>query len=126
MAKRQVLCCGLRWEEILRALFDFSCRNDVTDQGNVKLAPASVSLSLRLCVLHILFVAGGEFGLTEQQSRRQSRVEVLTPETRSSFQFIIDPFAARAATTGPIFRHGVSTVRSGKRYTLGIIFHDAK
>jgi uncharacterized protein len=72
--------------------------------------------------------AGGEFLLMEQRPRAQSRGEVLAPE-----QGEIVIFATRhrpvQGTRGYYrvnMRHGVSTVRSGSRLTLGIIFHDAK
>lgn len=72
--------------------------------------------------------AGGEFLLVEQRPRAQSRGEVLAPE-----QGEIVIFATRhrpvQGTRGYYrvnMRHGVSTVRSGSRFTLGVIFHDAK
>lgn len=71
--------------------------------------------------------AGGEFLLVEQRPRAQSRGEVLAPE-----QGEIVIFATRhrpvQGTRGYYrvnMRHGVSTVRSGSRFTLGVIFHDA-
>ena len=71
---------------------------------------------------------GGEFVLAEQQPRRQSRVEVLTPEQGDAVIFSVHHRPVRGARGyyRANFRHGVSTVRSGERYTLGIIFHDAK
>ena len=72
--------------------------------------------------------SGGEFLLVEQRPRAQSRGEVLEPE-----QGAIVIFATRyrpvQGTRGNYrvnMRHGVSTVRSGSRFTLGVIFHDAK
>jgi hypothetical protein len=72
--------------------------------------------------------AGGEFLLVEQRPRAQSRGEVLAPE-----QGEIVIFATRHRPVQGIrgyhrvnMRHGVSTVRSGSRFTLGVIFHDAK
>lgn len=72
--------------------------------------------------------AGGEFVLVEQRPRMQSRAMVLTPEQG---QAIIFPTRHRAVEGTRGFykanlRHGVSPVRSGKRFTLGIIFHDAQ
>ena len=71
---------------------------------------------------------GGEFVLAEQQPRRQSRVEVLTPEQGDAVIFSVHhrPVRGTRGFYRANLRHGVSTVRSGERYTLGIIFHDAK
>jgi uncharacterized protein len=71
---------------------------------------------------------GGEFVLVEQRPRMQSRATVLTPNPG---QAVIFPTRYRSVqgTRGPYkanLRHGVSPVRSGLRFTLGIIFHDAK
>jgi hypothetical protein len=71
---------------------------------------------------------GGEFVLSEQQPRRQSRVEVVAPDQGDAVIFSVRHRPVRG-TKGYYrgnLRHGVSTVRSGGRYTLGIIFHDAK
>jgi hypothetical protein len=71
---------------------------------------------------------GGEFVLAEQQPRRQSRVEVLTPEQGDAVIFAVHHRPVRGARGyyRANLRHGVSTVHSGERYTLGLIFHDAK
>ncbi len=71
---------------------------------------------------------GGEFVLAEQQPRRQSRVEVLSPEQGDAVIFAVHHRPVRGARGyyRANLRHGVSTVHSGERYTLGIIFHDAK
>lgn len=71
---------------------------------------------------------GGEFILAEQRPRRQSRVEVLTPEQGDAVIFAVHYRPVRGARGyyRAHLRHGVSTVHSGERYTLGIIFHDAK
>lgn len=70
---------------------------------------------------------GGEFVLTEQRPRQQSRVEVV-PLTRGDM--VIFPVAERPAQGArgvyrAGMRHGVSRLRSGLRHTLGVIFHDA-
>lgn len=70
---------------------------------------------------------GGEFVLTEQRPRMQSRVQVV-PLSRGDG--VIFPVRQRPVqgTRGSYrvnMRHGVSQVRSGRRHTLGIIFHDA-
>jgi uncharacterized protein len=71
---------------------------------------------------------GGEFVLLEQRPRAQSRAHVLTPPPGS---FVIFPTRERpdAGRTGHHrvgMRHGVSTVTSGSRTALGVIFHDAR
>ncbi|MGH7796835.1 MAG: 2OG-Fe(II) oxygenase [Candidatus Binatia bacterium] len=72
--------------------------------------------------------AGGEFVLAEQQPRRQSRVEVLSPEQGDAVVFSVHhrPVQGARGHYRANLRHGISTVHSGHRYTLGIIFHDAK
>jgi len=71
---------------------------------------------------------GGEFVLAEQRPRRQSRVEVLSPEQGDAVIFSVHhrPIRGARGYYRATLRHGVSTVHSGRRYTLGIIFHDAK
>jgi hypothetical protein len=71
---------------------------------------------------------GGEFVLTEQRPRMQSRVEVV-PLTRGDA--VIFPVRERPVqgTRGLYrvnMRHGVSRLHSGNRFTLGVIFHDAQ
>jgi uncharacterized protein len=71
---------------------------------------------------------GGEFVLTEQRPRMQSRVEVVPLGQGDA---VIFPVRHRPVqgSRGPYrvnVRHGVSRVRSGSRHTLGIIFHDAE
>jgi hypothetical protein len=70
---------------------------------------------------------GGEFVLTEQRPRMQSRAEVVS---LGQGQGVIFPVHQRPVqgTRGSYrvnLRHGVSRLRSGRRHTLGIIFHDA-
>jgi uncharacterized protein len=70
---------------------------------------------------------GGEFILTEQRPRMQSRAEVVPLMLGEA---VIFPVRERPAESKRGFhrvamRHGVSRLRSGRRYTLGIIFHDA-
>ena len=71
---------------------------------------------------------GGEFVLAEQRPRRQSRVEVLSPNQGDAVIFSVHHRPVRSARGHyrATLRHGVSTVHSGDRCTLGIIFHDAK
>ena len=72
--------------------------------------------------------SGGEFVLTEQRPRRQSRVEVVPLQQGEGVIFPVNhrPVAGTRGTYRVIMRHGVSRLRSGHRMTLGIIFHDAK
>jgi hypothetical protein len=71
---------------------------------------------------------GGEFVLTEQRPRMQSRVEVVSLQQGDAVLFAVHNRPVRG-TKGAYrvnLRHGVSRIRSGCRHTLGIIFHDAK
>jgi hypothetical protein len=70
---------------------------------------------------------GGEFLLSEQRPRRQSRATVVPLEQGDAVVFAVSERPVRG-TRGfhrTRMKHGVSTIRSGERYTLGIIFHDA-
>lgn len=71
---------------------------------------------------------GGEFALTEQRSRMQSRVEVVTLGEGDAVLFAVHnrPVQGTKGAYRVNLRHGVSRLRSGRRHTLGIIFHDAK
>jgi len=71
---------------------------------------------------------GGEFVLTEQRPRRQSRVEVVPLAQGDAVIFAVRdrPIAGTRGVYRGAMRHGVSRVRSGRRVTLGIIFHDAR
>lgn len=71
--------------------------------------------------------AGGEFLLTEQRPRMQSRAEVVTLAQGEAAIFpVMDrPVEGTRGTYRVAMRHGVSRLRSGRRLTLGIIFHDA-
>ena len=71
--------------------------------------------------------AGGEFLLVEQRPRMQSRGEVVPLRQGEAVIFPVHHRPVEGAR-GPYrvtMRHGVSRIRSGERYTLGIIFHDA-
>lgn len=70
---------------------------------------------------------GGEFVLTEQRPRMQSRVEVVPLRKGHGVAFAVNQ-RPRAGTRGYYrvrMRHGVSEIRRGERFALGIIFHDA-
>lgn len=71
---------------------------------------------------------GGEFVLLEQRPRRQSRAEVVELSQGDGVVFPVHhrPLTGRRGAYRLNMRHGVSRLRSGKRYTAGIIFHDAR
>ena len=71
---------------------------------------------------------GGEFVLTEQRPRMQSRAEIVPPRQGDAVAFAVHhrPVQGAKGSYRVNLRHGVSRVRSGRRHTLGIIFHDAR
>jgi len=71
---------------------------------------------------------GGEFLLVEQRPRAQSRGEAITPEQGEILIFTTRyrPAAGVRGYYRVQMRHGVSRLTSGSRYTLGVIFHNAK
>ncbi|MCL6739688.1 2OG-Fe(II) oxygenase [Sphingomonas sp. RB56-2] len=70
---------------------------------------------------------GGEFVLTEQRPRMQSRASVVPLAKGDAVIFAVNsrPHRGSRGDYRVKLRHGVSMVRSGKRHTLGVIFHDA-
>lgn len=71
--------------------------------------------------------SGGEFVLTEQRPRMQSRPEVVPLKQGDAVIFAVRERPV-IGTRGPYrvnLRHGVSRIRGGQRHTLGILFHDA-
>jgi uncharacterized protein len=70
---------------------------------------------------------GGEFVLTEQRPRLQSRAEVVPLGQGQGVIFPVHhrPVPGTRGTYRVNLRHGVSRLRSGRRHTVGIIFHDA-
>jgi hypothetical protein len=70
---------------------------------------------------------GGEFVLTEQRPRMQSRAAVVPLRKGDAVVFAVNSRPVRGARGDyrVNLRHGVSALRSGHRHTLGIIFHDA-
>lgn len=70
---------------------------------------------------------GGEFVLTEQRPRMQSRVEVVPLAKGDAVVFAVNvrPQRGGRGDYRVAMRHGVSRLRRGRRHTLGIIFHDA-
>ena len=71
---------------------------------------------------------GGEFVLTEQRPRMQSRAEVVPLRQGEGVIFPVHhrPVHGTKGVYRVNMRHGVSRLRSGRRHTLGVIFHDAK
>ena len=70
---------------------------------------------------------GGEFVMTEQRPRMQSRAQVVALEQGDAVVFAVNqrPVRGSRGFHRVTMRHGVSRVREGERYTAGIIFHDA-
>ena len=70
---------------------------------------------------------GGEFVLTEQRPRMQSRPEVVPLRQGDGVIFAVHhrPVQGTRGVYRVNLRHGVSRVRCGRRHTLGVIFHDA-
>jgi hypothetical protein len=71
---------------------------------------------------------GGEFVLTEQRPRMQTRAEVVPLRKGDAVIFAVHhrPHQGTKGFYRVNMRHGVSRIRSGHRHTLGVIFHDAK
>jgi uncharacterized protein len=71
---------------------------------------------------------GGEFVMTEQRPRMQSRAEVVPLSQGDAAVFAVRhrPVKGTRGTYRVNLRHGVSRLRSGHRHTLGVIFHDAQ
>jgi uncharacterized protein len=72
--------------------------------------------------------SGGEFVLTEQRPRMQSRPEVVPLRQGDAVAFAVHvrPVQGTRGTYRVNLRHGVSRLRFGHRHTVGVIFHDAK
>jgi uncharacterized protein len=70
---------------------------------------------------------GGEFVLTEQRPRMQSRAEVVSLGQGDGVIFAVRERPVRGARGAyrVVMRHGVSRLHAGQRFTLGVIFHDA-
>lgn len=71
---------------------------------------------------------GGEFVLTEQRPRMQSRAQVVPLRQGEGVVFAVNqrPVVGTRGVYRVVMRHGVSQIRSGRRYTVGLIFHDAR
>jgi hypothetical protein len=72
--------------------------------------------------------SGGEFVMTEQRPRMQSRVDVVPLGMGDGVVFAVHhrPVQGTRSVYRVTLRHGVSRIRSGRRHTVGIIFHDAE
>lgn len=70
---------------------------------------------------------GGEFVLTEQRPRRQTRPAVVLLTKGDAVIFAVNrrPVRGSRGDYRVVLRHGVSQIRGGRRYALGVIFHDA-
>jgi len=70
---------------------------------------------------------GGEFILAEQRPRRQSRATVVPLEQGDAVVFAVSerPVRGSRGWYRTRMKHGVSTIRTGERFTLGLIFHDS-
>jgi hypothetical protein len=71
---------------------------------------------------------GGEFVMTEQRPRMQSRAEVVPLRKGDAVVFTVNnrPVTGSRGAYRVNLRHGVSRLRSGQRHTVGVIFHDSK
>jgi len=71
--------------------------------------------------------SGGEFVLTEQKPRSQSRAEIVPLKQGEAVIFPVNQRPAKGSKGyyRLTMRHGVSRIRSGQRFCLGVIFHDA-
>jgi len=71
---------------------------------------------------------GGEFVMTEQRPRMQSRPMVVSLRQGDGVLFAVNnrPIQGNKGVYRVRLRHGVSRIRSGQRYALGVIFHDAQ
>jgi hypothetical protein len=72
--------------------------------------------------------SGGEFILSEQRPRQQTRVEALALETGEGLIFANQyrPISGKNGAYRAHIKHGVSRIHWGERFTLGVIFHDAE
>ena len=83
---------------------------------------------LQVAILLSKDFEGGEFVLTEQRPRMQSRASVVPLSQGDGVVFAVNhrPVEGTRGSYRVTMRHGVSLLRAGGRHTLGIIFHDAK
>ncbi len=100
---------------------DFKCLHK--DMYGEKVFP----LQLVILLSDVHHISRGDYELTEQRPRMQSRVEVVQLRKGHGVAFAVSerPKLGSRGHYRVKMRHGVSQLRSGERYTLGIIFHDA-
>jgi hypothetical protein len=105
------------------AVNDFNCLHQ--DVYGDLLFPLQVAVLLSRPVKDF---TGGEFVLTEQRPRMQSRTEVVSLDQGDAVVFAVRNRPVRGAKRDyrVNMRHGVSRLKGGQRHTLGVIFHDAK
>jgi hypothetical protein len=101
---------------------DFNCLHQ--DLYGAHVFPIQVAFLLSEPGSHF---TGGEFVLTEQRPRMQSRPEVVPLRQGDAVAFAVRhrPVQGARGTYRVNLRHGVSRLRSGTRHTMGMIFHDA-
>jgi hypothetical protein len=101
---------------------DYNCLHQ--DLYGTEVFPVQVALLLSRPGIDF---TGGEFVLTEQCPRRQSRPMVVSWQQGDALAFAVHqrPVAGARGPRRVSLRHGVSRVHSGQRHVLGIIFHDA-
>jgi uncharacterized protein len=102
---------------------DFNCLHQ--DLYGVEVFPLQATILLSEPGRHF---SGGEFVLTEQRPRMQSRVEVVPLHQGQAVIFAVHDRPVRGARNiyRVRMRHGVSRLHRGDRHALGVIFHDAK
>jgi uncharacterized protein len=102
---------------------DFNCLHQ--DLYGVEVFPLQATILLSEPGRHF---SGGEFVLTEQRPRMQSRVEVVALHQGQAVIFAVHDRPVRGAKNiyRVRMRHGVSRLHRGDRHALGVIFHDAK
>jgi hypothetical protein len=102
---------------------DYNCLHQDLYGGHVFPLQVAILLSEPGCDF-----SGGEFVLTEQRPRMQSRPEVVPLRQGDAVAFAVHhrPVQGSRGFYRVNLRHGVSRVRSGHRHTAGVIFHDAK
>jgi uncharacterized protein len=102
---------------------DYNCLHQDLYGEHVFPLQATVLLSRQNDEFH-----GGEFVLTEQRPRMQSRAEVVPLAQGQAVIFPVHhrPVQGTRGVYRVNMRHGVSRIREGRRHTLGVIFHDAK